>query len=37
MDVLLTRIREAIELYLDAREDAEVGPLELVGVQRIAV
>lgn len=37
MDVLLDRIREAIQLCLQVREGEAQEELELVGIQRIAV
>ena len=37
MDELLARIREAIQLCLEIRGEQGDQPLELVGVQRVAV
>jgi predicted RNase H-like HicB family nuclease len=37
LEQLMERMQEAIELYLEAREDGESGRLELVGIHRIAV
>ena len=37
LDKLLSRIREAIELCLEAEEDAPTKPFEFIGVQRVAV
>lgn len=36
LDKLRTRIREAIELYLEV-QSAEMEPLEFIGVQRVTV
>lgn len=37
MDELIDRIKEAIQLCLEVRGDDAEEPLELVGIQRIAV
>ena len=37
MDDLLQRIREAIQLCLEVQGDAAEEPLELIGIQRVAV
>ena len=37
MDELLPRVKEAIELCLEVTGDESDEPLELVGIQRVAV
>jgi len=37
MDELLERIREAIQLCLEVQGEEATEPLELVGIQRVAV
>ena len=37
LDVLMERIREAIELCLEVQGDVPLEPLDFVGVQRISV
>jgi predicted RNase H-like HicB family nuclease len=37
MDELIDRIKEAIQLCLEVRGDNAEEPLELVGIQRVAV
>lgn len=37
IDQLLERLREAIALWIEAEGQDAPGPLELVGIQRIAV
>ncbi len=36
LDVLMKRIQEAIELYLEVRQE-EIAPREFLGVQRVSV
>jgi predicted RNase H-like HicB family nuclease len=37
MDELLGRVKEAIQLCLEVQGDKEPEPLELIGIQRVAV
>lgn len=37
MDELVERVKEAIQLYLEAQGEEDTEPLELVGIQRVAV
>jgi predicted RNase H-like HicB family nuclease len=37
MDELIDRIREAIAAYLESADEEADAPLELVGIQRVAV
>lgn len=37
MDELIDRVREAIAAYLDSADEESGAPLELVGIQRVAV
>lgn len=37
MDELVERVKEAIQLYLEAQGEEDTEPLELVGIQRLAV
>jgi predicted RNase H-like HicB family nuclease len=37
MDTLLTRVKEAIQLCLEVEGETAEQPLELVGIQRVAV
>ena len=37
MDELLDRLKEAIQLCLEVRGGEDIEPLELVGIQRLAI
>lgn len=37
MDELVERVKEAIQLYLEAQGEEDTEPLELVGIQRVVV
>ena len=37
LDILLDRIKEAIELHLETERDQAAGPMEFIGVRRVTI